>query len=119
MRLGHRAEGSSSLERLLETLEALDAGDNDRCWQVQRVLEALDGRYGPRFQDEAICEALHTEHADVLFHQFWKHQSFEAAIVRVHHVERHLHGVEDKTPLSGDLEHVQVDSRVLVPRDSG
>ena len=42
----------------------------------------------------------------------------ERAEVRVHHVDRHLHGVEAEAMLLGDLEHVQVDLRILVPGEA-
>ena len=57
---------------------------------------------------------LHAQDADLSLHQLRQDQLLEAAEVGVHHVERHLHGVEVEAVLLRDLEHVQVDVRVLV-----
>ena len=43
-----------------------------------------------------------------------QHDLAEAAVVRVHHVQRHLHRVEREAVRRGDGEHVQMDVRILV-----
>ena len=43
-----------------------------------------------------------------------QHALLEAVVVRVHHVERHLHRVEVEVVLVRNLEHVLVDRRALV-----
>ena len=113
MRFAHRLERARRLERLLEPLHAVDARDDDRRRQAQGVADTRS-RSRARSQDDAVGQALHAEHADVLLHELGQHQLLEAAVVRVHHVQRHLHRVEREPVLARDFERVQVDARILV-----
>ena len=106
------------LERLIENLHAVAAGDDDRRRQIQRVVQALDRRHGVRSQDDAVRHALHAEHADVLLHELGQDELLEAAEVRIHHVERHLHRVEREALLARHFEHVEMDVRILVPGEA-
>ena len=42
----------------------------------------------------------------------------KAAEVRVHHIQRHLHGIEVKTVCLRDLQHAEMDARILVPGEA-
>src|SRR5207248_8894113 len=59
-------------------------------------------------------EGLHTEWRDAFAIKHGQHFALEAAEVRIHHVERHLHGVEMEVVLSGEVKHAQVNRRILV-----
>ncbi len=86
----------------------------DRRRQRQRVAQALDRRDGARLQNDAVGDRLHAEHADAPGDELRQHDPAEAPIVRVHHVERHLHRVEGEAVGFGDGKRVQMDVRILV-----
>lgn len=114
-RLVHRREGLHRLEGLVEVALILDAGDDHRGLQIQRevqVLDRLDRRIA--LQDHPVAEGLHGERRDAVLHQIGQHEVAEAAEMRVHHVERHLHGIEVEAALGRHFEHLEVDARVLV-----
>ena len=52
------------------------------------------------------------------FDQHGQHLLLEAVEVGIHHVQRHLHGVEAETVAAGDLEHLQMDLGALVPGEA-
>ena len=85
-----------------------------RRGEVHRVVQALHRGDGLALEDDARAHRLHAEHADALLHEHGEHHLLEAAVVRVHHVERHLHGVEGELVLVGGLEHREVDVGILV-----
>ena len=51
-------------------------------------------------------------------HEVGQHEVTERPEMRVHDVERHLHGIEAEPALGRDLEHLEVDARVLVAREA-
>jgi hypothetical protein len=77
-------------------------------------VQALDGGDGAGFQDDAVCHALHAEHADLLLHQLGHNHPFKAAVMGVHDVERHLRRVEHEPVCAGHLQHVQVDAGIFM-----
>ena len=77
-------------------------------------MQALDGSDGARSQDDAVCHALHAEHADLLLHQFRHDHPLKAAVMSVHHVERHLRGVKHEPVCARHFQHVQVDAGILM-----
>ncbi len=103
---------------LVEHPNRVDAGDDDRRREAQRVPQAVDGRHRAALQDHAGAHRLHPEDADVLPHQDGEDARLEAVVLRVHRVEGHLHGVEAE-PVPPRLgEHREVDVRALVPREA-
>ncbi len=68
-----------------------------------------------RLEENAICHTLHSQHANLLLDQLGQNQFRETSIVRIHYVERHLHGVEFETQLCRDFQHVKVNVGILVP----
>ena len=108
---GHRLELADDLEVLVEHLLGIDPGDQRRDRQREDVAQCVldrDARLGD--DDARAAQALHRQHADVALEQDRQHLLLEAAVVHVHHVERHL----DAGPLVGHAQHLQVDDRVLV-----
>ncbi len=77
-------------------------------------METLRRRYRAGLQNVPVGQAFHAEDANVLPDELWEYELLEAAVVRVHDVERHLDGIEGEALLRRGREHVQVDSRVLV-----
>src|SRR5262249_35068197 len=113
-----RPKGPYRLERLLEYLHTVETRDDRRSRQVERVMQAFDRRDGPGTQQDAVGPAFHSEDRNVVANQLRQHQLLKAAEMRIHHVQRHLYGVEPKAALGGDSQHVEVDPRVLVPGKS-
>src|ERR1700677_994846 len=61
-----------------------------------------------------VAEGLHGEYTNSLFDCDRHDLISEGAEVRVHHVNRHLYGVEMETVLLSDLQHAEMDGRVFV-----
>src|SRR5262249_38989847 len=108
------AKGAGSFEGLIEDLHAVDAGDDDGSWEMQGVLQALESRNAFALQNVAAADRLHAENADVFLNQHGEDLFFEAAEMRVHDVERHLHSVEREVILVGEFEHAEMDAGVFV-----
>ena len=56
-----------------------------------------------------VAEALHAQRRNAFAVEHRQHFVGEAAEVRVHDIERHLHGVEVEAVLARFVEHAQVD----------
>jgi hypothetical protein len=56
----------------------------------------------------------HAKQAVLLLYQLRQHEPGEAAVLGVHEIQRHLHGVELEAMLPRHVEHVQVDMGILV-----
>ncbi len=67
------------------------------------------------FENDSTAKAFHPQDADLPLQGLWDYQLRKASKVRIHDVDRHLHGVEVESVPVGDLEHVEVNARVLVP----
>jgi hypothetical protein len=65
-------------------------------------------------KNQPVSHRLHAQHADIVLHQDGQHFFLKAIEVRVHEVERHLHGIEMEVILFRLLKHVKVNVRVLV-----
>ena len=59
--LVHGTESFDRLESLIHDLLAVDAGDENRDGQIERVVQSLDGLDGVALQDDVVAEALHAE----------------------------------------------------------
>jgi hypothetical protein len=57
-------------------------------------MQALDGRRGIAFQDDAATHGLHAQRADVQIRNSGQDKIRETSKMRIHHVDRHLHGVK-------------------------
>src|SRR5256886_5705988 len=112
--LRERLEGADGFEGLVEDLLTVDAGDLHSDGQIQAVLQRLNGLDGAAVEDVRVAEGLHAEWRNTFAIKHRQHFALEAAEVRIHHVERHLHGVEVEFVLSGEVEHTQVDRWILV-----
>ena len=51
-------------------------------------------------------------------YQLRQHAFLEAAEVRIHHVERHLHRVKLKTVFTRDFEHVKMNARIFMTSET-
>ena len=100
-----RAEGFGGLEGLVEVGHGFTAGDDHAGRQIHRVVQAINGRDGFALEHEAGSHGLHAENGDALLDGNGNDFFLEAVEVRVHDVERHLHGIEMKLVRRGDLQH--------------
>src|SRR5580765_2717295 len=107
-------EGAHGIERLREDLQAVDARDDHRSGQVHREVQAFERGDRIRLEQDTVPHALHSEDTDALPDQLRDHHLREAAKVRIEEVQWHLNRVETETVLRSNLQHVQVDVRVLV-----
>src|ERR1700676_749193 len=108
------AESFSGFKGLIQNYFAVDAGDNDRSGKTQGEVQALDRSDGFAFENMAVAHGFHSKHTDLFFYENRKHQLAETAEMRVHHVERHLHGVEIKVMFFSQFEHAQVNRRIFM-----
>ena len=106
----------ASGEGLVEDLHGIAAGDGEGDGQAHGVVQALDGGGGVAAQDEAVADGLHAEDAHVVLARDGQDFCGEAVVVRVHHVEGHLHGVEGEAVAIGGLDHAEMDLRALCGR---
>src|SRR5260370_39023881 len=76
-------ECARGLECLVQALHGIAAVDDDRGRQIQRIVQALDGRRDARFQDVAEGDRLHAKHSGSLFYQPWDYLMGEAPEVKI------------------------------------
>src|SRR5580765_437121 len=69
-------------------------------------------------QNQLVTHRLHAKYADLVFHEHRQHSFLETIEVGVHHVQRHLHGVEREAVSEGGLQHLQMDVGALVAGES-
>ncbi len=112
--IAHGTKCPRRLECLVEDLHAVDPCDHDGRRLVQGIMQALDGRHDAGPENDAITQALHPQDTNALFDQFGDNQIREAAVVRVHDVDGHLHGRELETMFAGDFEHMQMDLGIFM-----
>ena len=116
--LVERAEGDRRGDRLFEDTHAVTSRDDDRGRETHRVVETLDRGDLFALEDDARPHRLHPEDTDALFDEHGEDVLFEARVVSVHHIERHLDGVESKPVRIGCAEHREMDVRVFVARET-
>src|SRR5581483_8526796 len=85
--------------------------------KIHGEMQTLDRRDGLALQNDGVAHRLHAEHSDIVLHQNWKDFAAEAVVMCVHHVERHLYGVESEAVSKSGVEHLQVDVGTLVSRE--
>jgi len=78
-------------------------------------VKAFDGSHGAAHQDERIAHRLHSEDADVLLDEHRNHPLREALVVGIHHIQRHLDGVERESVLPRSPQHHEMDGGLLWP----
>src|SRR3989449_2261624 len=112
--LAQRAKTAGGVQCLLEHRERVTARDHDARRQVHGIVEAFDGHHGAAHQDERIAHGLHPQHSDVLLDEPGHDLLLEAVVMRVHHIQRHLHRVEPEPVRPRGVEHPQMDGGALV-----
>ena len=112
--VGQRLEGSHGLDRLLENVGTINAGDDGGDGEVHGVVEAFDGLDGLTLEDDAAGHGLHSQHTDLLVDQHGEHLVSETAEMEIHDVQGHLHGIEAEVVLAGCFQHAQMNQRILV-----
>src|SRR5215469_16255844 len=65
-----------------------------------------------------IAQRLHAQDSDVSPYQDWQNFLFKTVVVRVHHVEGHLHGIERELMFGSGIEHFEMNLGTLVSRES-
>jgi hypothetical protein len=78
-------------------------------------VQALDRRHDAALEDEPVAHRLHGERSDLLLQEHRQHLMLEAPEVGVHHVERHLDGIEVDAMRPRGVEHPEMHVGVLVP----
>src|SRR5438876_374317 len=116
--LAHRLERLRSFKRLVENFQAVDARYHGRGRQVKRIMQALDGRHGLALKDEGIPHRFHSEHPDLVRDQVGENLMFETPKMCVHDVQWHLHGVKTEFVGRSDLQHPEMNERILMPGKS-
>lgn len=77
-------------------------------------MQAFDGTDGFAFYDEVVAHRLHAKNSHLLLDGNRYDLFAEPLEMRVHEIERHLHGIEDEPVLGCGVQHVQVDVGALV-----
>ena len=77
-------------------------------------MEALDGSGRSGSQDDSVYHAFHPDHADALFDQLRHNKMRKAPVVRIHDAEGIWTVSNLKLWLAGNVEHMQMNVRVLV-----
>jgi hypothetical protein len=60
-------------------------------------------------EDVPRTHRFHSEHPDLLLEQHGQDLVLKTAVMRVHHIQGHLHGIEPELMLRRRLKHVQMD----------
>src|SRR5258708_6149667 len=81
-------------------------------------MQAFRGSRRLALKNDVIAHWLHPENADIILHEHGQHVLFEAVEMSVHHVQRHLYRVETELMAGSGREHLQVDVRTLVARET-
>src|SRR6202041_2724298 len=111
-----RPEGSDGLEGLVQNLHAVDTRDDHGCRKAQGIMQALGRRYHFAFQEDSAAHTLHPQDSNLFLDQDGQDMMLEAAEVSVHHIQRHLDGIESKALILGLREHIEVNVRIFVTR---
>ena len=95
----HRLQSISSVDGLFDDAHSVATRDHDRSGQTHRVVQAIDrGEHplgeGLTLEEDPGAQGFHSEDADLLPDQDGQNFLLKALVVSVHHVQRHLHGVE-------------------------
>ena len=118
----HRLKRFCRLECLIQHGHVIYARDDDRRGQAHGVVQQVNRfrRAGAEnmVEYEVVAEGLHAQNAYLLLHQQRQNLMLKTAEVRVHHIERHLHGIEPERVLGGDFQHPQMHERVFVAREA-
>src|SRR5260221_983430 len=77
-------------------------------------MQAFNGADGSTFQNDATSDWFHAEDANFHGNKLRQYLLLEAVEMRVHHIDRHLHGVKTKTVRAGRFEHLEMNVRVFV-----
>src|SRR5260370_6709023 len=112
--LSKRLECPRRLECLVQALHGIASVNDYRGRQIQRVVETLDRCGNARFQDVAEGDRFHAKDGGALFDKSWDNLMGEAAEVKIEYVQGHLAGIEMELMLGCDVEHTQVNGRVLM-----
>ena len=110
----HWPETPRRLQRLVEYPHRVTAGDHDAGLKVHRVVQALDGSRRFAFENDVIAHRFHSQHADIVPHEYRQDLHFKTVVVCIHHVQRYLHRIESEVMRRGGLEHLQMDIRTFV-----
>jgi hypothetical protein len=81
-------------------------------------VQALGGRGGLAIENNFVAHGLHAEHSDIVLNQHGEHFLFEALIVRIHYVERHLNSIECELVGEGRFQHFEVNVWTLVSSET-
>src|SRR5579884_2418060 len=100
----------------MKSLQGVAAVDDDGSRQVHSIMQALRGAYNSAARNDAIGQGLHAQDANVMLHQYRQHLFRKAAIVRVHHIQRHLYGIKGKVVSKRRVEHFQMNIGVFMTR---
>src|ERR1700683_4818784 len=114
----HGSEALHCLERLVQDRRRVDPGDDHRRRRIQSEVQGLHGSHCLAFEDEVISKGLHGKYGSAMLLRHRRNPIQKRSEMRVHHVDRHLHGVEMKSVLVGSLKHSQVHAWILVTREA-
>src|SRR6266404_583889 len=81
-------------------------------------MQALDRSHHAALQDNPVAHWLHSQNSYALLDQTGHNLSPEATKMRIHHVQGKLTGIKVKLMSGSNVEHAQVNGRVLVSRKS-
>ena len=95
----HRLKTAGSVESLLKDRQRIAAGDDDTGRKIHGVLQTLDRCNGLALKNDLIAHRFHAENSDSVLGQHRQDPLFETVEVGVHHVERHLNGIERESVL--------------------
>src|ERR1035437_1096687 len=109
-----RLEGPRRFQSLVQNLLVVDPSNLRGDRQVEAVEQGLDRLYRVTVENKVIAETLHAQHSDAFAVEHRQHFVGKAAKMRVHHVQRHLHGVKVEIVLARVFQHAQMEIRILV-----
>ena len=81
-------------------------------------MQTFDRRRGLAVENDLVAHRLHAEHTDPVLDENRQNFLLEAVEMRVHHVERHLHGVEGELVGERGLEHLEMNVGAFVAGES-
>src|ERR1700676_1023130 len=111
----HRLKTAGGTKSLLKNWHRIAASDDDTGGKTHCVLQTLDRCNRLASENNLIAHRFHAENSDALLAQHRQDLLFKTVEVSVHHIERHLNGIEPEAVLGGGGQHLQMDLRTLVP----
>src|ERR1035437_656176 len=79
-------------------------------------MQTFNRRHSFALKNKGISHGFHSQHPDLVRNQARENLMLKTSKMRVHYIQRHLHGVEAEFVSSSDLQHPEMNERIFMAR---